>query len=89
MKRLKQLEEENQRLKKLVADLSLEPGKPTDNAFIESDPLGYAAEASGSERISRPPNALRNAIASPSFANSRKKIGPLSASTWRNMTGCE
>ncbi|WP_232100146.1 MULTISPECIES: integrase core domain-containing protein [Lonsdalea] len=50
LRRLRQREDENQRLKKLVADLSLEkwayehgvtmdfsrPGKPTDNPFIES-----------------------------------------------------
>jgi hypothetical protein len=34
LRRLKQLEDENRRLKQLVADLTL--GKPTDNAFAES-----------------------------------------------------
>jgi putative transposase len=39
VKRMHQLEDENNRLKKIVADLTLDfsrPGKPTDNAFIKS-----------------------------------------------------
>jgi putative transposase len=36
LRRLRQLEKENTQLKKLVADLSLEKGKPTDNAKVES-----------------------------------------------------
>src|SRR5690242_17332936 len=43
-RRLRQLEEENARLKQIVADLTLDfsrPGKPTDNPFIESFKGGF------------------------------------------------
>jgi putative transposase len=61
VRRLKMLEEENRKLKQLVADLSLDkqmlqdvlqkkeldfsrPGKPVDNAFIESFSGGFRDE---------------------------------------------